>query len=197
MVKPNCRKCSSRETTTLETIRPLRSQKRKITSNVDNATLSPGDEPPPTAEALATAGDDKLLKKRCLQGYQRMPVKAPAVPERQPLSPDPVYDQAGRNMTLLEITPSEVIVGNSAIQTCKFFLQKSRDLNTEMEKVLDMKLTLGPMGSLTYLTRNIATDRNLKLAMHYMLIAESHRLTVVDEEKTIYTHVQPFRPQKE
>ena len=117
--------------------------------------------------------------KRQSERLRKIPVKVSEVPEKKCTSPDLTYDQEGNNMTLFNEQPIEGIMSNTAIQSCKFMLRKSKDMRRELETTLDRKLKLNSNTTLRYLAGLIAMDRNMLQSIHHLLMAESYRLTVV------------------
>ena len=135
-----------------------------------------------------TVGMSSPPVKRQSQRLRKIPVKVSTVSQKQFTLPDPVYDQEGKDVTLLEEHPADRIISSTSIQSCKFLLLKSLHMRRELERTLNNELTLGPMGSLRYMAKLIATDRNMMQSIHHLLVAESHRLTVVDPVM-LYTRV--------
>ena len=112
-------------------------------------------------------------------------------------SPRPVYDKEGKNIGLFLAHPNDEIVSESVLQSCRYILKKSYLAHQELERVLDMKTTLGPFGTIEYMTRMIQQDRNLKLSMHYMLLAENARLTDIPQRIVSHETLPPFQENAE
>ena len=126
-----------------------------------------------------TVGTSSSSVKRQSERLRKIPVKVSEVPQKNFTPPDLTYDQEGNNMTLFNEQPIEGIMSNTAIQSCKFMLRKSKDMRRELETTLDRKLKLNSNTTLRYLAGLIAMDRNMLQSIHHLLMAESYRLTVV------------------
>ena len=126
-----------------------------------------------------TVGTSSSSVKRQSERLRKIPVKVSEVPQKNFTPPDLTYDKEGNDMTLFNEQPVEGIMSNTAIQSCKFMLRKSKDLRRELETTLDRKLKLNSNTTLRYLAGLIAMDRNMLQSIHHLLMAESYRLTVV------------------
>ena len=107
--------------------------------------------------------------------------------------PEPVYDYEGKDVELHKMHPSDQKLSECMTKSCKYVLKRSYLAHKELERVLNMRTTLGPQGSIAYMTRMIQQDRNLKLSLHYMLLAENARLTEVPP-RTVQSSTQEVIP---
>ena len=148
----------------------------------------------PTEMPATTLG---IPKKKYSKNHLHSSVKNYDQCELEVDSPRPVFDKEGKNIGLFLAHPNDEIVSESVLQSCRYILKKSYLAHQELERVLDMKTTLGPFGSIAYMTRMIQQDRNLKLSMHYMLLAENARLTDVPQRIISHETVPPFQENAE
>ena len=159
-------------------IRVTRNNEKQATLSTVNLKASKKSKSSPVAPTTANALG--YSKRRCSPRLRKIPVKVSQVSQDSPAPTSPVYDQEGRNVALLKEHPIDKIMQNSAAQSCRFLIKKSIEMHQEIERGLDNKLTLGPMGSLQYMARMIATSRNTLLSVHHLLLAESYRITVAE-----------------
>ena len=115
--------------------------------------------------------------------YSRQcPVTAPSFSEiRLPLK-KPEYDITGKNIGLFIPQHSDAKVGNLINDSCEYMLRKSRLHSQELERVLKISRTSNSLSSIKHMIKVIQADRNLKLSMHYMLLAEYARLVEPSDE---------------
>ena len=110
------------------------------------------------------------------------PVTAPSFSEiRLPLT-KPEYDITGKNIALFVPQNSDTKVGNLINDSCEYMLRKSRLHSQELERVLKISRTSNSLSSIKHMIKVIQADRNLKLSMHYMLLAEYARLVEPSDE---------------
>ena len=94
-----------------------------------------------------------------------------------PIPIDNLIWMAGVNFGLFKKQPEDEVITNTALQSCKFMMDKLQDIHNEMGIMLDGQLTCGPMGTLQYLNTLTNTAQNLLTSLHHMLMAESFRVT--------------------
>ena len=149
--------------------------------------LAPKDSPEPKVKrqcadpnaAVVTLG---IPKKKYSRNWVEEPVSVPPALVNQA---DPVYDQEGRDIGLFLEQPSDRIVDTTLSHVFEYIFSKARRAQDELERVMAMAKTNGPRGTVTHMLRVIRLDRNLKLTMHHMLMAELARLSVTSGEPIV------------
>ena len=110
------------------------------------------------------------------------PVKAPTASDMKLPTADPVYDSEGKNIGLFMEHSSDMQVGTMIGNSCEYIFRKSRLHNEELERVLEIFRKSNSLTAISYMIKVIQADRNMKLSMHYMLLAEYARLSKPSEE---------------
>ena len=156
---------------------PAKKAYRKVVPSMDESPEPKKAKHCAAAEmpAIAMGIPKKKYSREC-------PVKAPSFSEiRLPLS-KPEYDTAGKNIGLFIPQHSDAQVGTLINDSCEYMLRKSRLHSQELERVLKISRTSNSLSSLKHMIKVIQADRNLKLSMHYMLLAEYARLVEPSDE---------------
>ena len=137
------------------------------------------------AEPNATVVTLGIPKKKYSRTWVEEPVSVPPTSVTQA---DPIYDQEGRNIGLFLEQPSDRIMDATVSHVFEYIYSKAKRAHDELERVMTMARTNGPRGTITHMLRVIQLDRNLKLTMHHMLMAEHARLSVTSGEPVVMSH---------
>ena len=159
-------------------------------ASIDSPATRAKRHSPESDSAAATMG---IPKKKYSRNWKE---ESSTIPPLLVNQASPIYDIDGMDIGLYLDQPSDRLVDTTLSHVFEYIHSKTKTAQAELERVMAMAKTNGPRGTISHMIRVIQIDRNLKLTMHYMLMAEHARLSVAAcEPQVLLPLLQGSQPQ--